>query len=98
MGGRRYRNNFKLEDVRLHDLRHSFASFAVSAGISLAIISGLLGYRSAQNTARYAHLANDPLKQATDIVGGLFAAKPKARDNAGSPDGSGRIYYNSWVI
>jgi integrase len=73
---RRVRKEAKMEDVRLHDLRHSFASFAVGAGISLAVIGGLLGHRSVQTTARYAHLANDPLKQATDIVGALFAAKP----------------------
>lgn len=73
---RRLRKLAGLDDLRLHDLRHSFASFAVGAGIPLAIIGGLLGHRSVQTTARYAHLANDPLKQATDVIGGLFATKP----------------------
>ncbi|MGB8841778.1 MAG: tyrosine-type recombinase/integrase [Aliidongia sp.] len=75
---RRLRKAAGLDDLRIHDLRHSFASFAIGAGIPLAVIGGLLGHKSVQTTARYAHLANDPLKQATNIVGGLFAAKPKA--------------------
>jgi integrase len=74
---RRVRTAAGLDDLRLHDLRHSFASFAVGAGVPLAIIGGLLGHRSVQTTARYAHLANGPLKQATDIVGGLLTVKPK---------------------
>ncbi len=77
---RRLRKLGQLDDVRLHDLRHSFASFAVGAGIPLAVIGGLLGHRSVQTTARYAHLADDPLKQASDIVGGLLAAKPNNAD------------------
>lgn len=72
---RRVRKAAELEDVRLHDLRHSFASFAVGAGIPLALIGGLLGHRSVQTTARYAHLANGPLQQATHVVGGLLATK-----------------------
>jgi len=75
---RRVRKAAGLDDVRIHDLRHSFASFAISAGVPLALIGGLLGHRSVQTTARYAHLANDPLKHATNVVGGLFAVKPLA--------------------
>ncbi len=75
---RRVRELAELDDVRLHDLRHSFASFAVGAGIPLAVIGGLLGHRSVQTTARYAHLADDPLKQASDTVGGLLASKPNS--------------------
>ncbi len=59
----------ELDDVRFHDLRHSFA---VGAGIPLAVIGGLLGHRSVQTTARYARL----LKQASNIAGGLLASKP----------------------
>ena len=66
---RRIRALADLDDVRIHDLRHSFASFAVGAGLSLPIIGGLLGHKSVQTTARYAHLAHDPLKQASDLVG-----------------------------
>jgi integrase len=75
---RRVRQAAGLNDVRLHDLRHSFASFAVGAGVSLPVIGGLLGHRSVQTTARYAHLAQDPLKQATDVVGAILATAPKA--------------------
>jgi integrase len=84
---RRLRKAAGLDDVRMHDLRHSFASFAVAAGIPLAIIGGLLGHRSVQTTARYAHLANDPLKQATDIVGRLFGTKPPVAEHASDREG-----------
>jgi integrase len=75
---RRVRKAAGINDVRVHDLRHSFASFAVGAGVPLALIGGLLGHRSVQTTARYAHIANDPLKQATHVVGAIFADKAKA--------------------
>lgn len=75
---RRVRKAAGLDDVRIHDLRHSFASFAIGAGVPLALIGGLLGHRSVQTTARYAHLANGPLKRASDVIGGLFAVKPLA--------------------
>lgn len=84
---RRVRKAAGLDDVRLHDLRHSFASFAVGAGVPLAIIGGLLGHRSVQTTARYAHLANDPLKQASELVGGLFPTKPLAPEPQGTTRG-----------
>ena len=71
---RRIRALAGLDDVRIHDLRHSFASFAVGAGLSLPIIGGLLGHKSVQTTARYAHLAHDPLKQASDLVGTVITA------------------------
>lgn len=64
-----------LPGVRIHDLRHSFASFAVSAGLSLPLIGGLLGHGSPQSTARYAHLAADPLRAATDRVAELIPVK-----------------------
>jgi site-specific recombinase XerD len=60
--------------VRLHDLRHSFASMAVAGGLSLPIIGALLGHTQPATTARYAHLAADPLKQATDLIGRRIAA------------------------
>ena len=70
-----------LHDVRLHDLRHSFASFAVGAGLSLPIIGGLLGHKSVQTTARYAHLAQNPLRQATDMVGAILTTASKPQEN-----------------
>lgn len=62
-----------LDDVRLHDLRHSFASVAVSGGASLPIIGALLGHKNAATTQRYAHLHDDPLKAATNSIGGKIA-------------------------
>ncbi len=58
-----------LSDVRVHDLRHSFASAGVGLGITLPVIGSLLGHTQTQTTARYAHLAADPLHQATDLIG-----------------------------
>ncbi len=66
---RRIRALAGLDDVRLHDLRHSFASVAVASGMSLPLIGALLGHSQPQTTARYAHLADDPLKAAADLVG-----------------------------
>lgn len=63
----------KLEAVRVHDLRHSYASFLVSAGLSLPVIGALLGHTQAQTTARYAHLFDDPLRAATERVGAIVA-------------------------
>ena len=53
-----------LEGVRLHDLRHSFASVGAAAGLGLPIIGALLGHTQAATTQRYAHLADDPLQAA----------------------------------
>lgn len=58
-----------LDDVRLHDLRHSFASFGARAGMSLPVIGALLGHRETATTARYAHLSDDPLRTAVDEIG-----------------------------
>jgi integrase len=63
-----------LPDVRLHDLRHSFASNIVNAGGSLPVIGALLGHRSAATTARYSHLADDPLRAVADRAAGSIAA------------------------
>lgn len=71
---RRIRKLAGLEDVRLHDLRHSFASVAASGGHSLPIIGRLLGHTQAQTTARYAHLANDPVKAAGEAVAKRISA------------------------
>ena len=60
--------------MRLHDLRHSFASIAVAGGASLPLIGGLLGHSQPQTTARYAHLAADPLKAVAEAVGSRIAA------------------------
>jgi hypothetical protein len=59
---RRIRAAAGIPDVRLHDLRHSFASVAVGLGEGLPMIGKLLGHTQVQTTARYAHLAADPVK------------------------------------
>ena len=63
-----------LEDVRIHDLRHSFASRALSLGESLPMIGKLLGHRKVQTTARYAHLARESVKVAAERVSDSLAA------------------------
>jgi len=67
----------KLPGVRLHDLRHTYASVLVSAGHSLPIIGALLGHTQTQTTQRYSHLMDDPLKRAADTAGAILTAKPK---------------------
>lgn len=57
-----------LSDVRIHDLRHAFASVAASSGMSLPIIGKMLGHSQPQTTSRYAHLADDPIKAAAASV------------------------------
>ena len=70
----RIRTSAGLRDVRLHDLRHSFASVAVGGGLSLPIIGALLGHKHAATTARYAHLAAAQLRAANDAVGAKITA------------------------
>jgi site-specific recombinase XerD len=57
--------------VRVHDLRHSYASILASAGLSLPVIGALLGHATPTTTARYAHLFDDPLRAATERVGAI---------------------------
>jgi len=64
----RVRARAGLKDARIHDLRHTFASTAVAAGQGLPMIGKLLGHTQVQTTARYAHLAADPVKSAADSV------------------------------
>jgi integrase len=65
----RIRKAAGLEDVRLHDLRHSFASVGASSGMGLPLIGALLGHTQAQTTQRYSHLAQDPLAAASEEIG-----------------------------
>ena len=64
----RIRKRAGLDDVRLHDLRHSFASGGLLVGEGLPMIGKLLGHSQVQTTARYAHLADDPVKAAADRI------------------------------
>jgi integrase len=63
-----------LDGVRLHDLRHTYASFGAGGGLGLPIIGKLLGHTQASTTQRYAHLDNDPLRRATESIGSRIAA------------------------
>lgn len=58
-----------LEDYRIHDNRHTHASHLVSSGMSLVIVGRLLGHTNPATTQRYAHLADDPLREAAEIIG-----------------------------
>jgi integrase len=71
---REIRRQAGLNDVRLHDLRHAFASVAVASGMGLPIIGKMLGHSQAATTARYAHLASDPVKAAAAAVASKIAA------------------------
>jgi integrase len=63
-----------IEGLRLHDLRHSFASVGAGGGLSLPVIGALLGHASPDMTARYAHLANDPARRAADTINATIMA------------------------
>lgn len=68
----------RISDYRRHDNRHTYASHLVSGGLSLEIVGRLLGHSSAETTKRYAHLADDPLRRATETFG------EKLRTDSGS--------------
>jgi integrase len=63
-----------ISGLRIHDLRHSYASQLVSSGASLALVGALLGHTQPSTTARYAHLHADPLRKATETVGAIISA------------------------
>jgi integrase len=65
----RIRKAAALPDVRIHDLRHTFARAAVASGMSLPIIGKLLGHTKSATTERYSPLAADPLRAANEKIG-----------------------------
>src|SRR6516165_8446047 len=73
----------ELKNIRLHDLRHSFASVGAAGGMPLNLIGGLLGHRQTQTTLRYAHLAADPLKAAANQIAGVIAATMNLKTESG---------------
>jgi integrase len=68
------RNAARLDGVRIHDLRHSFAATGAGASLGLPIIGKLLGHSQPATTARYAHLDADPMKHAANVIGSQIAA------------------------
>ncbi len=81
----RVRRRADLRDVRLHDLRHTFASVGAGASVGLPIIGKLLGHTQASTTARYSHLADDPIRRAADAIGETIAAAMAERGRTGAP-------------
>ena len=71
------RQEADLPDVRIHDLRHTFASLLVSGGASLEVIGRLLGHSQMQTTQRYAHLMESPLRAGVDSVASIFRPRPQ---------------------
>jgi integrase len=71
----------KIEGLRLHDLRHSYASIGAADGLSLPVIGALLGHSQPSTTARYAHLAASPLHAAADTIGARILAALDAPRN-----------------
>lgn len=84
----RIRGAAGLLDVRIHDLRHSFASLAIQNGLSTDVIGKLLGHRSSETTRRYAHLADSYLAQENDKIGQLLSAAMAVKKDPPDQDGS----------
>jgi integrase len=84
---RRIRKAADLDDVRIHDLRHSFASVAAAGGMSLPIIGALLGHSQPATTARYTHLASDPLREASESIGERIAGSMGRRNEEQGDEG-----------
>jgi integrase len=75
----------KFDDVRLHDLRHSFASFAVQAGGSLFLVGKVLGHKQSRTTERYAHLSDEPLLATAELAAQRIACALGGPTTAGMP-------------
>ncbi|MGH1569785.1 tyrosine-type recombinase/integrase [Methylobacterium sp. P31] len=71
-----------LEGLRIHDLRHSFASVGAGGGMGLPIVGKLLGHTNSSTTARYSHLHADPLRQASERIAGTIAAALDSKPSA----------------
>lgn len=72
----RIRKRAGLTTFRLHDLRHSFASFLVNNGVSIYVVQGLLGHANVRATQRYAHLANETLSDAVELIPTVVLSMP----------------------
>ncbi|HEV2517902.1 MAG TPA: site-specific integrase [Devosia sp.] len=81
-----------LDDVRLHDLRHTFASVGVEGGASLVMVGTLLGHTQPQTTKRYAHLANDPQRVAADAIAKRIADRLSPKPTPASDPTDDNVY------
>lgn len=81
----RIRSRAGLDDVRIHDLRHSFASVGLGSGQGLAIIGKLLNHSHVATTSRYAHLADDPVRSAADRISATIAGAMRGMGDKGEP-------------
>ena len=79
------REHAEIEDVRIHDLRHTVAAVAASGGASLLLIGGLLGHKSTRSTQRYAHLIDAAQQQAADRTAGDIHAAMTGQKTAVTP-------------
>jgi len=77
--GGRVRKEAGIGDVRIHDLRHSCASIAISHGVPLAVVGAMLGHTQAATTFRYAHIANEALANAAKAIGEVVTAASVGR-------------------
>jgi integrase len=71
---RRIRHHARLDNLRIHDLRHSYASVGAASGMGLLALGKLLGHASPSTTQRYAHLADDPLRRASEQIASVIAS------------------------
>ncbi len=76
---RRIRQLAGIDDVRIHDLRHSYASIAINSGASLAMVGKLLGHKQPQTTMRYSHLTDDRVREVNANVGNAIAKAARSR-------------------
>ena len=76
------RKKVGLSEVRLHDLRHSYASFLVNAGRSLYEVQKLLGHHDPKVTMRYAHLSPQAMQEAVNVVGNVVGRRPGVTNQA----------------
>ena len=82
---RRIRGLAGLDDVRIHDLRHTYASIAVSGGMPIQMVGRLLGHTQIQTTMRYAHLADDPVRAAAEENGAAIFASMQSKKGPSKP-------------
>lgn len=82
---RRIRERASLNDVRIHDLRHTYASVAMKDGIDPFTLKEILGHKNLTTTLRYAHLADDAVQKAAGSVAARLARAVRNRDRQDGP-------------